>query len=67
MSLKIVTPAEVSAMHFDPVDPKAREQAAAILETVKSKAESRAESTARYSAESRGTTQQIRSGRGATQ
>jgi hypothetical protein len=35
MSLKIVTPVEVSAMHFDPVDPKAREQAAAILETVK--------------------------------
>lgn len=33
--LKLVSPAEVAGMHFDPVDPKAREQAAAILKTVK--------------------------------
>jgi histidinol dehydrogenase len=37
MVLKIVTPADVSGMHFDPVDPKAREQSAVILETVKTK------------------------------
>lgn len=33
--LRIVSPSDVTAMRFDPVDPKAREQAAAILQQVK--------------------------------
>ena len=35
--LKIVTPNDVKAMVFDPVDPLAREQAAAILKEVQTK------------------------------
>jgi phosphoribosyl-ATP pyrophosphohydrolase/phosphoribosyl-AMP cyclohydrolase/histidinol dehydrogenase len=35
--LKIVSPSDVKAMHFDPVDPTARDQAAAILKEVKEK------------------------------
>jgi phosphoribosyl-ATP pyrophosphohydrolase/phosphoribosyl-AMP cyclohydrolase/histidinol dehydrogenase len=34
-TLKIVSPSDVKAMHFDPVDPTARDQAAAILKEVK--------------------------------
>jgi histidinol dehydrogenase len=34
-TLRVVTPADVSAMHFDPVDPLAREQAQAIITEVK--------------------------------
>jgi histidinol dehydrogenase len=34
-TLKIVSPADVKAMYFDPVDPTARDQAAAILKEVK--------------------------------
>lgn len=33
--LKIVSPSDVNSMSFDPVDPLARDQAAAILKTVK--------------------------------
>lgn len=35
--LKIVSPEDVQAMHFDPVDPTARDQAEAILKTVREK------------------------------
>jgi phosphoribosyl-ATP pyrophosphohydrolase/phosphoribosyl-AMP cyclohydrolase/histidinol dehydrogenase len=33
--LRVVSPSDVTAMRFDPVDPKAREQAAVILQKVK--------------------------------
>lgn len=35
--LKVVSPSDVKAMRFDPVDPTAREQASAILKEVRDK------------------------------
>ena len=35
--LKVVSPSDVKAMRFDPVDPTAREQASAILKEVREK------------------------------